>query len=928
MRLWGSFEDACSSVFWSRTKEFVGIAAALVPQPELSALVQKGKLHPASEHFVVRCENGAVWADTLGAPLRKGETVRIWETGQINRNEWETLREAAGCGRQGLSRQEINYRTERALFSSGGSVKIVYPLRVPPAEYDPQYEPEFVVVQVLPEEAIYSKAYEVSSAIDDDVQKLILTAVGIGALGVCLVLGTIWCVARFLTDSLAWMERVAFEIVNHRRTGDSKYEPANGSKLQTMGYLPRNEITRLVGEFDKMIHGFSGPGASMVAESEPAEVYNGLTWHTDFRKIYTGNSVVDEQGPPSKVEFIARKRISFSERVNSIEDFFPSETIDLPADMCQDSTALTSSARSITPAPSRLNYGKNIHRTPGESTFQEGKIQIWRSTLFWVIFLLLTIPFLVINSVLCGVMMSQTLSSMSEWIVDAEETSIELEKDSLQTLALSKSEFAASSLLEPVRNVHLLTRLAGWLFFDAVSRAGTFTDLVQGTEECKIYPKNRSCPFFDSDRAPCPCSWEDADVEKYCDMDAVEEETDTRYLQRSIFAVQARDADPVTGRRMVANSFPLFDNTANTTLWQDDIDSLPGAENGANASGFATTYDRLRVASAMAVVEFPIYNHIASLHRETFTLGTFLAFEEDGLFVGFPGCDYGQAEYAHFIPNSNNRAAEVAPELCPNGKYGYDPRCRSWYADGVETFRRTREVLHVTPPYEFVSGVLATSAVSPIVNIPTNEFVGNVLYDFLATELLESYADVKENVVTFVVTPRGDVSGHDTVVGPNQAIDPPSSRIEDLLFLPQDSENRLSFQKNVLKQMKEGENGVGSYSSVTASGEEEDFIVAFAPVTVRSLLPLRHDDYSHGVATFRKLVYSGAAAVREQDLRDPFRAIESDLKDEVRTTNVAFLWIISLVSILLAAFTCLVSTLGWATIFNSGGRTNVDGRLL
>jgi hypothetical protein len=226
--------------------------------------------------------------------------------------------------------------------------------------------------------------------------------------------------------------------------------------------------------------------------------------------------------------------------------------------------------------------------------------------------------------------------------------------------------------------------------------------------------------------------------------------SDTRFLQQFHFSVQSMDADNVTGNRFSSSSFPMFGNTSATTFWWTNASLVPGSRKGANATGYETTYDRLRVSSAAASVYFPIYNYATSLGRKKPILGTYIGFEEDGLFQGFDGCYGFHGEVAFARSNKNNRAAEIAPSLCPEGKYGYDPRCRDWYvrhyfknrcsffkskthanlscyryATGKRMYDKSQIPVHVTSPYiyQLSQNTIATGATSPIANPKTGEYV-------------------------------------------------------------------------------------------------------------------------------------------------------------------------------------------------------------
>ena len=69
---------------------------------------------------------------------------------------------------------------------------------------------------------------------------------------------------------------------------------------------------------------------------------------------------------------------------------------------------------------------------------------------------------------------------------------------------------------------------------------------------------------------------------------------------------------------------------------------------------------------------FPVlYNYDAA--KKNF-ISQFIAFEADGLFLGYSGCGFDEYAYSAWRSTPANRAAEFRPELCPVGKYGYDPR--------------------------------------------------------------------------------------------------------------------------------------------------------------------------------------------------------------------------------------------------------------
>lgn len=66
---------------------------------------------------------------------------------------------------------------------------------------------------------------------------------------------------------------------------------------------------------------------------------------------------------------------------------------------------------------------------------------------------------------------------------------------------------------------------------------------------------------------------------------------------------------------------------------------MPGSELGHNASGFGTTYARVRVLSALSSILFPLYNYFPGRDEDRH-LGSYIGAENDGmvsLHYFFPG---------------------------------------------------------------------------------------------------------------------------------------------------------------------------------------------------------------------------------------------------------------------------------------------------
>lgn len=325
------------------------------------------------------------------------------------------------------------------------------------------------------------------------------------------------------------------------------------------------------------------------------------------------------------------------------------------------------------------------------------------------------------------------------------------------------------------RDLHIYTRVAGWLLFGALKRADSFTFQTTGSEQCKDHTDiEATCPFaLDDALTPCPCEWDDSwgyqckvfnatylRTLQHRWYDEVPESNQTylRALQHRWFEGLASDADE-NGNRF-NTSYPLVDYFPNATnWWGQNISELPGAYKGSEASSYETTYDRLRVLSALSVADFPLYNYYPGKDEERY-LGTYIGLEADGMFTGFSGCETSEA-FPFWVSSEENGGFEIRGDLCPLGKYGFDARCRSWYADSL---KRNGHVL-ITPPYLFAAtDIIGMSIGKSLIDPNTKEDVGVTLIDFSPSVFIDAVGSNRTSIgrsragFPVVITPQPDVS--------------------------------------------------------------------------------------------------------------------------------------------------------------------------
>jgi hypothetical protein len=222
-------------------------------------------------------------------------------------------------------------------------------------------------------------------------------------------------------------------------------------------------------------------------------------------------------------------------------------------------------------------------------------------------------------------------TNLQKWLTDVRTASFKLEQDAIVTATLSRAAFGREVMARFARDLHLYSRTAGWLLFGAIQRSDSFTKIRTGSDECKYYDPAGStvCPFKEKE-VPCDCEWNDNwATEGQCTNILQEEGIEPRYKQSFVVGGQKTDIDPSTGNRN-----PIPDRSIipypNQTAWWDFPEEMVGSYKGASASGYATTYDRVRVLSALTAISMPLYNYNPG-SGENVSLGLFVGLQADGM---------------------------------------------------------------------------------------------------------------------------------------------------------------------------------------------------------------------------------------------------------------------------------------------------------
>eukprot|EP00934_Nitzschia_sp_Nitz4_P003356 Nitzschia sp. Nitz4//scaffold43_size134323//100713//106351//NITZ4_003315-RA/size134323-augustus-gene-0.225-mRNA-1//1//CDS//3329551996//3346//frame0 len=885
-------------------------------------------------HIAVATLDGTIVAGGNFSSVGASTTASVVESGFVDQDTYEKLTQNKFWETTWDSSTVAAFKNEAIEVNGQVITSILSPH--PPDEYDPDYEPDFWVFVAADVDDVISFGDDVDDAIDGEVRDLILKSISTGLTGLIIFLMVVAFVSHNLTRPLNWMESTAWKIINHADESMSEklvvqeHVDSDGSVVRCS---PKTEIHELVTEFQAMIKGFSGTGAARVAPMNLSEVKNFVTWKEEFRQFYQLDQTMEDR---IKEEMSQKaqdygKRLSLGKRSRGNNSSYGPTASDIianfsevsivseedatfrSADIRRESNGVVSNRFSRTDSSTlfkrpitRTNLGSNL---PMDGTYggfhqAEGHVRVSRSKLFRLVLCSLVLPLLLTNVVIAAFVARDLLDSFPGSAEKADNFSYQLELDYLREAGKQIALYGRQVLPGFLRDLHLLTRLAGWLLFDAIPRSNGFSEMDTGmTEECKFYLYEEVCPLdVDNARTPCSCEWDDP-WESECENYSVR----TRNLQKSWYACQARDFDPETGERSSSASFPEFDFNAVSTKWFTDVEDMPGFDKGTNASGYETTYDRLRVLSALQVVSQPMYNYFTNDGVEGFrtSLSSYVALEADGSIMGYAGCNYDVSRFAQFKSTEGNEAYIINPELCPVGKYGYDPRCREWYAETKNSAQFLDIHTTLSSPYAYANSArVGTTASSAIVDPVTNEYVGTAGVDFTPTNFLDKLESVDCDFY-FVVSP---VEGNDATVGPDHSFFDTPLPIGDVVlpFDTEGSKNRLVFE-NITETMKEGHSGVSYFTRTMSNGQELKVALAFAPVYARVLKPVQPNDFSRGAEASSILAYSIGIAKYESTLSEPLTGIERDIDAILRKTVLEFIASVAAITIVCIFVTAKIS---------------------
>jgi hypothetical protein len=555
----------------------------------------------------------------------------------------------------------------------------VSPMPQVPEKYDPAYQPKLLVVMSTSTDDVFEGVRKLDEAVDSDVKNIIWYCLIVGAVGLGFATFMIILMTRTLTAPLRYINDSADGIVesfghtraseddcavDDGRSGDlddddngkavSKMEEApskTGDKTATKKSFagsfcsPKTELNDVLQEFNVLMATFSGSKMAKSEKGRRVEVRNSFSLRAEFKDLY-----------------LSRKSPDFTYNQDLVIDSQGNETRSHQGeDYVDDQSNL-----------GLIHLGSNIEqpfksKSKSEKTDKsenERRKQFSSRLFIWTVALIAT-PLLLTTILIAAVVMYSMTTGFGASLRDAEAYFVKVNLDALSVHVSLRAEIVGRLTGVRVRDTYLMTRYFGWLLFGGVRQADSYTEMLSAAEPCKFYAAENvlECPYYQEHYA-CDCAWNETNSPPCQDYP----QGSSRQLQKVGVSVESRDAS--TDGDRLSTSFPKVATSPETTEWWEDLNTVPGSEKGSSAAGHDFLYDRMRVSSAMPL--FPVlYNY--DRDKVNF-LGLYIAFEADGMFLGYYGCGILGSESSSWQSTEDNGASNLRPELCPLGKFGYDPR--------------------------------------------------------------------------------------------------------------------------------------------------------------------------------------------------------------------------------------------------------------
>ncbi|OEU06276.1 hypothetical protein FRACYDRAFT_266147 [Fragilariopsis cylindrus CCMP1102] len=784
---------------------------------------------------------------------KKNETVSNFQYNAMERN-W--------CRKQALSPNLVHIETKKyENFRNDDSIYSVsiQPIPLIPEDFDESYRPSFFFVGSFNKEESVKRIMNIEDGVESRMLSITKYSTVLGAVGIIFAIIIIFVMAYILTSPLTNMNRVAADIADS--FGDLKKEDEirqTGDVLVIPRCTPKTELTDVVCEFNKMVTTFSGSSEAKTEKHKDDCILNNFPARNDLMKIYEN-------------------------RNNKLFKYNPT------------GEHMISSASYLHLGPNH-NFSAVITENIETNDILRSKSRKWSPLFFWILLLIVT-PLFFIPVAISAVAMRSLINEYGGIKMEVQTLYLSIFKEQTWATTQLRSEYVSLLTEKAIDDLSIFSRYSGWLLFGSVNRSNSFTRVSSAMDECKTFSSDFSQCNLAKTEYVCDCRWQERGYEDTC----------TNFTEsirhREVNYWMAEVSETGTGDRN-STDFPNSSISPETTNWWKDPMSVPGFQKGSSASGYNTTYDRLRVMSAVPIFQ-TLQNYRSGASPQA-TLKVAIAFEADGMFFLYAGCDsVGLLTLSKWRSTVENKAAELRPKLCPVGKYGYDPRCRGWYEDGKNlAISNGADALLVTAPYEFAEdthNIYGQTATNAIMDPITREYIGQTMVDFNSeyiNKVLIDETTILGDGFPVLITPNiesGDnLEFGDVVIGPGEDRGVASQSITSVVMThdlncaseqEDECKARLIAFEVIVASMKEGNSSHATgFNRTTKNGETETLSISFAPTHTIGVQSINSSDYARGVRKNELLVYSLGFVTKEKSLLEDFSGVMEEMKQYVRIT--------------------------------------------
>jgi hypothetical protein len=394
---------------------------------------------------------------------------------------------------------EVRELYRQTILETDTKLIMMHPVPGIPAVYEPLYEPKYFVIIAMEKWEAYGVLDSMDVMIQYDTWESGKEILIVGSVGFCVILFFVAVISGSLTKPLRWMQKVSGTIVDScggTELGQGLLENLDVDEAKPC-WSPKTEVTLLLSEFVKMIHGFSGDGASEVAGADVNEVKNNFEWRKMYEGLYPWGKDADDvslnpDGTPKQISI--NKNDEFEDELTTDSTQWTDRSIfsvlsssvagtkygpAVQAALTQTSSLLMSVKESAVmlgaragllkeperekiEGPPKVNCGENITQPKDPlADYFDGVDSAEHSYLFWWTTFFIGTPIVVAAIMIAVTVASDAEEFIPKWLDVVKEKSIDIELNALILATTSRAAYVSSGAMSrlfggpsvPVTNV-------------------------------------------------------------------------------------------------------------------------------------------------------------------------------------------------------------------------------------------------------------------------------------------------------------------------------------------------------------------------------------------------------------------------------------------------------------------------------------------